>query len=292
MPPVEAPTTNNGPKIEVPKEKEKMTLRKKLLIGGAGVALVSSIVGIGIGVNANGQKAPEAPATSEPVNPAEPAPVETPIAPPEEQPSGENIFKGTVNYAAFENFGDKDADARDAACAEFYDANLESDIKLSKDSTGSEIAQWHADHVNLLFELNNDTSDPRNHEAALSIAECLTSVQSESADGREELVSRLNSTSPDGSAVTALYINPDKVTRYSELFNAKTDLGTVYNAKSVEGLSNNAFETVYQTVFEWNGSKIFPAYQITASDSGFEDLPTGGLAPVVVDPAYENKPWH
>lgn len=82
----EAPVSGGTPAPETPEGKKKMSLKNKLLIAGASVAL-AAVAGTGIGISAasSGEKAPEATSTSAPAHPshsAEPTQEATPSAAP------------------------------------------------------------------------------------------------------------------------------------------------------------------------------------------------------------------
>jgi hypothetical protein len=70
----EAPVSGGAPAPETP-DRKRMSLRNKLLLGGAGLALVAAgATGVGFLANANGAKAPEATSSSAPADPsAEPS---------------------------------------------------------------------------------------------------------------------------------------------------------------------------------------------------------------------------
>ena len=83
-----------APSLETP-EKKKLSRRNKLLLGGAGVALAAiAAICIGIGVSANGEKAPEATSTSALANPT-PEASNTATSTPEAQ-TGTYEFTGKI----------------------------------------------------------------------------------------------------------------------------------------------------------------------------------------------------
>ena len=262
-------------------QRSKETLTKL----GAGTAIMLSAVALAAcsDVSAEGP-------TSAPTSTSSSAP-ET-ATPKPEKPA--TAFTGTINYESFTGFAEKDEAGKDVVCAEFFGANLPNST-VTIHSTGPEVAQWQADHLNVVSALNLDKSNPQNQEAARFLAECLTSNHESTKDAQTELLQTL-AMQVDGQVegVKPIYIDPTKVTRYSDgVFNATGETYGDYFAFTMEGHQNNLGGVMIQKIFEYNNSDVFPAYKLVI-DAPYNDgdsLPAGGKPPIVLDPAYANAPW-
>jgi len=241
-----------------------------------------------LALSACSETATEAPATTS-TSSASPSATPEAVA-----PKPEHKFSGTVNYDSFVGFAEMNETAQDVVCAEFYNANLPGST-ISEYATGMEVAQWQADHLLVLTDLNTDTSDPRNQEVAINIVECLTSDHDLTADAKTTLLQALKIQNTSGLEGYELgRINPAQVTRYSDgTFQVTGQTYGDYAAFTMEGRVNNLGEGRILAVYEWNGSTTFPAFKLVAdqSYSPGDSLPAGGKPPIVVDQAFANEPW-
>ena len=252
----------------------------------AGGALALAAVALAGCVNTSAEGPSSSPTSSSSSTP-------TPEVTPTQKP--ENVFAGTVNYDSFVGFAEMDETQKDVVCAEFFGTNLPNGIVVTEHSTGPEVAQWQAEHLDVLAALNGDTTDPRNQEVAKNIVDCLTSTHSNEADAKTELLQQLSLQGDFPEDYKMIRIEPSKVTRHSDgTFQATGETYGDYAAFTMEGRLNNlAPGQLVQAVYEWNGSEVFPAFKLVG-DAPYEDgdiLYTNGNPPVVLDPAYANAPW-
>lgn len=264
----------------------------RITVGAVGVTAAAGAVAYALAPK-GGEAAP-APVTT---NSAEPFPTEEPTseATPKPEATPENAFPGTVNYDAFVDWETKSEEERDAVCAEFFNTNLPNSAPVGRESTGPEIVAWWGERAVLVNTLNMDKSDERNREVALDLADCLTSVRSESADGRTELINGLDTYyAPMPGAEPDMIEHLIEVTRYSDgVFPAQGKLGNAYEAIRIEGKVNTYGNPLKEEVYALNQSTVFPGFKlVNRSEAGLGLEGSNEFnPPIVLDSARTNEPW-
>jgi len=273
---------------------------KKLLKAGAILALAGAAFGLSGCASPEVQAAPNTPVATAEASPSatateSPAPTSTPEATTSPETSAK--FEGVVNYERFGAEWDAaDRHGRLTICAEFFAANPpKTDVVPSMSNTGIEIADYYGATLDVLSALNSDKSNPENNKVADKIAECITSVHEESADGRTELLTSLNlQADPQIEGVTLSRIDKGAVTRFSSAPFTGTDYKqNQWQGKIVEGYKKDALlgDLLVKQGFEWDDDLALPGYRLVFSVT--PDGTTSGdkQPPVVMDQSRANIPW-
>ena len=257
-------------------------MRKSLLI----TAVVASALVLTGCSNGAGTAAPATHHTATKLHAAH-----TPVATPSPSAVAHPKFQGTIDYATFGTaWASTPGPNQQVDCAAFFQANPPATTVVPSDSsTGPEVVQWFNAYMAPIYEINNDTSDPRNNQVADNLLSCMVSAKGSGPTALASLKSLLDSQFQNGwssAPSSQSQIDPNQVTKYSDGFFGEPDgAGAFYNSMSVAG--HNTDEPVGGTgvddltfeQFDWQSNGSFTGFKLSDTGSGVN---FGPKPPVVI----------
>ena len=278
--------------------KESLTLKEKLYRLAAVGALGSVAL---TGCAANVDATPSLTSTSQSETPSTPSasPTETTPKPsPSETETPSGII---VDYASFANwdtitsgsnpvYEHQREGSREYICDTFFATNGLANPEFRNDEqswSGSEIMSYAKPRLDLIWQLNLDTSNPVNETVSKHLLECLTS--SKESDAYTELSNSLDTARESSLEITSPLTDMSNVTRESAgTWNNGTGNMFVVEYGTTNGIGDKVFP---KFTFEWTPSNDFRINTIDNLTAGDDTIVWGTRAPIVTDQSRATTPY-
>ena len=212
---------------------------------------------------------------------------------PEKQTPEKHTFSGVIDLNTFtgEVWAASDYKTREDNCNTFFNNNIENRQPLSPYSTGLEVAQGFMDKMLVLQDLASDRSDAKYGEASLNIASCVAADiyyldgSNPALEKMEEMIKMTRDYGDSNELVQLTYIEPSKVTEYSDgTYPVQSDTLDYWAEFAIKGSNNFDNNTVLR--FKW--VEPYNDYDLVdiIINQNVIPMPLGPNPPIKVGPGY------